>query len=177
VGCCRVLWWEHLPAGRSRVALDLAERVADGTFIAAARDRARREAQRAVEDWVAQQDYERAAAARLARVCLEGTGAIARAFATESRGCGVLRDVFGNPFRPVAFPGHWRTPAAVAIAWGMYESRDFAALPALADALQAAGCDPEDVLAPGSEDILGHCRWPGPHVRGCWVVDLVLGRT
>jgi hypothetical protein len=50
----------------------------------------------------------------------------------------------------------------------MYESRDFSAMPILADALQDAGCEDESILA--------HCRGPGPHVRGCWVVDLVLGR-
>jgi hypothetical protein len=49
----------------------------------------------------------------------------------------------------------------------MYEARDFSAMPILADALQDAGCD--------NDDILDHCRGPGPHVRGCWVVDLVLG--
>jgi hypothetical protein len=50
----------------------------------------------------------------------------------------------------------------------MYEARDFGALPILADALQDAGCD--------SADVLDHCRGPGPHVRGCWVVDRVLGK-
>ena len=57
---------------------------------------------------------------------------------------------------------------AVALARQMYESRDFSAMPILADALQDAGCD--------NEDILSHCRSDGPHVRGCWVVDLVLGK-
>ena len=79
-----------------------------------------------------------------------------------------IRDIFGNPFRQVAFASEWRTSAAVALAARMYESRDFAAMPILADALQDAGCD--------SADILDHCRGPGPHVRGCWVVDLVLGK-
>jgi hypothetical protein len=50
----------------------------------------------------------------------------------------------------------------------MYDSRDFTGLPILADALEKAGCD--------DTDILGHCRGPGPHVRGCWVVDLLLGK-
>jgi hypothetical protein len=50
----------------------------------------------------------------------------------------------------------------------MYESRDFSALPILADALQDAGCDDEDVL--------NHCRVERVHVRGCWVVDTVLGK-
>ena len=80
----------------------------------------------------------------------------------------LLRDVFGNPFRPVTFSPEWRTETAVAIARGMYESRDFSAMPILADALQDAGCD--------NDEILDHCRGPGPHVRGCWVVDLVLGK-
>jgi hypothetical protein len=73
-----------------------------------------------------------------------------------------------NPFRPTAFSPGWRTDTAVALAKQMYESRDFGAMPILADALQDAGC--EDAA------ILGHCRGAGPHVRGCWVVDLVLGK-
>ena len=81
---------------------------------------------------------------------------------------GLVWDVAGNPFRPVAFDPAWRTGTAVAIARGMYEAHDFSAMPILADALMDAGCDDEDVLA--------HCREPGPHVRGCWVVDGVLGK-
>ena len=81
----------------------------------------------------------------------------------------VLRDVAGNPFRTVDFSPEWRTSTAAAVARGMYESRDFSAMPILADALQDAGCEDAEVL--------DHCRGPGPHVRGCWVVDLVLGKT
>ena len=62
----------------------------------------------------------------------------------------------------------WLTVDVLALASQMYESRDFFAMPILADALQDAGCD--------NADILNHCRGPGPHVRGCWVVDLVLGK-
>jgi hypothetical protein len=83
--------------------------------------------------------------------------------------CDLIRDIFGNPFRPVAFDPSWRTSTAVALARQMYESRDFSAMPILADALEEAGCDSPDVLA--------HCRGDGPHVRGCWVVDLVLGKA
>ena len=79
----------------------------------------------------------------------------------------LIRDIFGNPFRPVAFDPRWRTETAVALATGVYADRAFDRLPVLADALEEAGCDHPDVLA--------HCRGPGPHVRGCWVVDLVLG--
>jgi hypothetical protein len=81
----------------------------------------------------------------------------------------LLRDIFGNPFRAVTFSPEWRTDTAVTLARQMYESREFGAMPILADALQDAGCD--------SDDILSHCRDTSQtHVRGCWVVDLVLGK-
>jgi len=81
----------------------------------------------------------------------------------------LLRDVFSNPFRPISFDASWRTSTAVAIAKQMYESREFGAMPILADALQDAGC--------GNDDILSHCRDAnGVHIRGCWVVDLVLDK-
>ena len=79
----------------------------------------------------------------------------------------LLRDILGNPFRPVALDPEWRTSTVVALAQGIYEERAFDRLPILADALQDAGCE--------NEDILNHCRSKGPHVRGCWVVDLLLG--
>ncbi|QJW95451.1 hypothetical protein [Frigoriglobus tundricola] len=82
--------------------------------------------------------------------------------------CHIIRDIFGNPFRPVTFASDWRTDTAVSLARTMYESSDFSAMPVLADALQDAGCD--------NGDVLDHCRTPGAHVRGCWVVDLVLGK-
>jgi hypothetical protein len=80
----------------------------------------------------------------------------------------LVRDIFGNPFRPVAFSPEWRTDTALALARQMYESREFSAMPILADALQDAGCD--------NEGVLSHCRGEGLHVRGCWVVDLVHGK-
>jgi hypothetical protein len=80
----------------------------------------------------------------------------------------VVRDIFGNPFRPGTFSPEWRTETVRALAQRMDDTDDFSVMPILADALQDAGCD--------SADILDHCRGPGPHVRGCWVVDLVLGK-
>lgn len=80
----------------------------------------------------------------------------------------LTRCIFGNPFRPVAFDPRWRTADVTALARGIYEDRAFDRLPLLADALMDAGCDHEEILA--------HCRSEGPHVRGCWVVDLVLGK-
>jgi hypothetical protein len=78
------------------------------------------------------------------------------------------RDIFGNPFRPVAFADSWRSETVVALAAGIYAERAFDRMPILADALEEAGCDHADVLS--------HCRGPGPHVRGCWVVDGLLGK-
>jgi hypothetical protein len=79
----------------------------------------------------------------------------------------LLREVYGHPYRFVPFRAAWRTSDVMTIARNMYESRDFSAMPILADALQDAGCD--------DDDILRHCRdAKQTHVRGCWVVDLVL---
>ena len=85
-------------------------------------------------------------------------------------GLRALREVFGNPFRPATLDPAWRTSTVLTLASQMYESRDFSAMPILADALQDAGCD--------SEEVLNHCRDAhATHVRGCWVVDLVLGKS
>jgi hypothetical protein len=81
----------------------------------------------------------------------------------------LVLEVAGNPFAPVEFPADWRTSTAVALARQMYKSRDFSLMPILADALQDAGCD--------SDAVLNHCRDANQlHVRGCWVVDGVLGK-
>jgi hypothetical protein len=79
----------------------------------------------------------------------------------------LLRDLFGNPFRPVAFDPAWRTAAVLALAGSADESGDYGALPILADALQEAGCEDAEVLT--------HCRAAPVHARGCWVVDAALG--
>ncbi|AMV27420.1 hypothetical protein VT84_23675 [Gemmata sp. SH-PL17] len=86
----------------------------------------------------------------------------------ESLALTVARCVWGNPFRPMTVDPGWVTSDVTSLSRQMYESRDFSAMPILADALQDAGCD--------SADVLDHCRGPRPHVRGCWVVDLVLGK-
>jgi hypothetical protein len=80
----------------------------------------------------------------------------------------LLHDIFGNPFRPVALDPSWLTTDVLMRAQLAYDDRAFHLLPELADALEAAGCHDAEVL--------GHCRGPGPHTRGCWVVDLILSR-
>jgi hypothetical protein len=81
----------------------------------------------------------------------------------------LIHEIVGNPFRPVTADPSWLTSTVTTLARQMYESRDFSAMPILADALQDAGCDNADMLA--------HCRSDGSHVRGCWVIDLLLGKA
>jgi hypothetical protein len=83
----------------------------------------------------------------------------------------LLHDIFGNPFRPVSINPAWlgwNDATAVKLANAIYDEKTFDRLPILADALEDAGCD--------NADILNHCRSEGPHVRGCWVVDALLGK-
>jgi hypothetical protein len=96
----------------------------------------------------------------------EAEKAILTAQAMQMR---IARCVFRNPFRLIAIDPAWRTATVAALAEAIYVERAFDRLPILADALQDAGCT--------NADILGHCRQGGDHVRGCWVVDLLLGKT
>jgi biotin carboxyl carrier protein len=80
----------------------------------------------------------------------------------------LLRDIVGNPFRLVTVDPSWLTSTVLALANGVYQDRAFDRLPILADALEDAGCD--------SADMLEHLHGDGPHVRGCWVVDLLVGK-
>jgi hypothetical protein len=86
-------------------------------------------------------------------------------------GSWLLYCVFGNPFRPTTLnPGWltWQGGTIRRLAQSIYEERAFGCLPLLADALEKAGCH--------DAALLDHCRTPGPHVRGCWVIDLLLGK-
>jgi hypothetical protein len=86
--------------------------------------------------------------------------------------CALLRDLFGNPFRPLRLNGawlRWNDGAVRKLARALYDAGRFGDLPVLADALEEAGCDDADLLA--------HCRAGGDHVRGCWAVDLLLGQS
>jgi hypothetical protein len=90
--------------------------------------------------------------------------------AARLRQCAILRDLFGNPFRPRRLEAawlRWNDRAVPRLARALYDDGRFADLPILADALEEAGCD--------DADLVGHCRGGG-HVRGCWAVDLLLGR-
>jgi hypothetical protein len=93
----------------------------------------------------------------------------------RARQCCVLRCVVGNPFRTMSPDDAWRTPSSQSLAQAVYDERilpagelDKVRLAILADALEEAGCT--------VPDLLDHLRAPGPHVRGCWPVDLLLAR-
>jgi hypothetical protein len=89
----------------------------------------------------------------------------------QARQCALLREVFGDPFLPKSIDPMWLAAndgAAVHLARGIYEGRAYEEMPILADALEEAGCD--------DTDMLWHCRHGKDHVRGCWVVDLLLGK-
>jgi hypothetical protein len=88
-----------------------------------------------------------------------------------SRLCGLLRDIFGNPFRPVSIDPawlQWHGGTVVRLAAAIYDERRFEDMPILADALEEAGC--------ADGHLLDHCRLPGEHARGCWLLDHLLGK-
>jgi hypothetical protein len=200
--CCRQIW-PYLTAPESRRAVELSEAYADGliedTERAAAHQAAtvvaRRERASApvAAEWASSQRipqfrlgqatadsasgtaYHAAEAAYSGAYYAAGTADRAAFDAgTQTKElelaaqAHLLRDIFGNPYRPVVLDPPWHTSTVLALAEGIYSDRAFDRLPILADALQDAGCD--------HSDILDHCRGPGPHVRGCWVVDLILGK-
>jgi hypothetical protein len=173
-GACRRHWDKLAP--ESRAALEVAERHADGLATNDELDAARESA------W---NHAGTAAGAAVAVLCfhpesyywLDHAHDITRGYLTAYEPepdpykpyRDIVRCVAANPHRPVAFAPEWRTDTAIALARQMYEAHDFGAMPILADALQDAGCD--------SDDVLTHCRDTSlTHVRGCWVVDLVLGK-
>jgi hypothetical protein len=80
----------------------------------------------------------------------------------------LLRCIFSNPFRHVTVEPEWLFPNVTTFAHTIYDERAFDQMPELTVALEAAGCT--------NDDVLGHCRGPGKHARGCWVVDLLLGK-
>jgi len=82
----------------------------------------------------------------------------------------VLREIFGNPFRPTPPAQAWRTAEVVGLARRCYDDRAFNSLTLLVDALQEAGCPPDHPL-------VAHCRDvpTAAHARGCWAVDALLG--
>jgi hypothetical protein len=163
---------------RSWRAVELMEQFADGYVTRADLGRAREEARQALllQKDQAEMTGETALAAA-AYVCFVAQLDLEDRWFFKARPlqsevdhiyrCNLLRDIL-NPFRLVILNPAWLTTTALALAQQMYDSRDFSPMPILADALQDGGCD--------NEDVLNHCRQPGEHTRGCWVVDLLLNK-
>lgn len=194
--CCRLVW-VRLSFRESQQAVEAAERFADDEIgcddLAAARN-----LHRSTDAWRTQRNAASAVSevsivADRTTVALEAAMAAAKyaahALTDKAEGgatsyreaswrpswdaarrteSGLVREIFGNPFSPVAIDPSWLTATVLELARQMYESGDFSPMPMLANALQDAGCD--------NNDILNHCRSEAVHVRGCWVVDLLLGK-
>jgi hypothetical protein len=197
--CVRRLW-HLLPDERSREAVKVTERFVDGRATEAELQQASDTARAALEAHLdARGGPNEASGPSTALILtdLEGGGAygIAHGVTTwtaralwktsdryeeyhaefHQRQPRSLRDIFGNPFQPVSLDPSWVTPDVLALAQAVYEDRVLPAgtlapdrLAVLSDALQDAGC--------GDATILSHCRSSLPHYRGCWVVDLLLGK-
>jgi hypothetical protein len=178
--CCHRVW-HLLPEVRSREAVAAAEKWADGLLkstelrvfqkAAAGTLTPRR---RGRSSWAAR------AAAQVAIPRKQWVGitawycrmALEQRVVEEKSHCKLLRDIFGIPWRQVSIDLSWlswQCNTVVHLAQTIYEERAFDRMPILADALEDAGCDNIDILA--------HCRQPGEHVRGCWVVDLLLCKS
>jgi hypothetical protein len=175
VACCRKRW-HLLNHPQAQAAILVAERFADGQVPKAELMAASKAAYDIyVEDQRSIFDPGRDAlgAASGAAMTIPGQAFNRAIYRMEHSGvCDLLREVFGNPFRPAPCIApawlSWNSGTVPRLAAAIYEDRAFDRLPVLADALEDAGCT--------DAAILGHCRAGGEHVRGCWVVDLVLGK-
>jgi hypothetical protein len=172
VACARRVWeWID---GPGRAAVDSAERFADGLAGPEELRAARLACQGAGGQaaWYAAATNPTIAARNAARSAQTGVAnnALPGSETAELLAqAALLQDIFGPIlFRPLAVDPSWLTPAVVQLARATYEDRSFDRMSKLADALEGAGCT--------DADLLGHCRGSRPHARGCWAVDLVLGR-
>ncbi|HEY1186012.1 MAG TPA: hypothetical protein VGE74_00085 [Gemmata sp.] len=202
VGCCRLIW-DRLVCPASREAVIASEAFADGRGsdddlttlnhraegaafgIDSKEERYRREQRGIVRGWLREEDgVEAAGVSGPSGVCVSFHEARTAASAAEHAASSIetfltytdpsilseqlVRCIFGNPFQPVTADTAWLTSDVVALAHGIYDEKGFDRMPILADALQDAGCD--------NDAVLNHCRGDGPHCRGCWIVDLILGK-
>lgn len=184
VACCKGIPFGRLSDQQSK-AVEIAEEYADGL----ATGQSLEDAHETFRDWSATSTYRCCAAwAATLGYALEAAMTVSHHSTHAARNitnynscskitthrniqCLFIRDLSGNPFRPVSIPPAvlaWNNGTIPRLAQAIYDERAFDRVPILADALEEAGCT--------SADILAHCRSAGPHVRGCWAVDVVLGK-
>jgi hypothetical protein len=181
--CCRRIW-DRITDERSRTAVEVAERFADGLATAgelhaacdAAHEASMAAAVLSATAWAAASAAGSASHPDAARIRGDG-GAVGMAAyrgraASRRWQCQVIRDVAGPfLFSPVSVAPVWlvwNDGIAPRLAQAIHDERAFDRLPILADALEDAGCT--------DRTILDHLRGPGPHVRGCWTIDLILSK-
>ena len=187
VGCCRRIW-DYLGDERSRRAVEVAEEYADGLVdrdrLVVARDGARDV--KVILRSPSQTPFQRAANAAFDATRDTGSSAsnnapyeAARALSFKDHNhceegelrqqANLLRCIFGNPFRPVFVHPDWLTTNVVSLAQTIYDNGAYDRIPILGDAIEEAGCN--------NTNILDHCRSETEHVRGCWVIDALLGNA
>ncbi len=189
--CVRRVWHRFARAVAGRRAVEVAEAFALDAANASDSEKANRDAEEAIVRARAGRlrDGLRAAAwctagvidalgvarsvAWAATYAAVGKNDVAKAAVERAAQSALLRDIFGNPFRHIALDSDWRTPTVILLAQSAYNERlmpggclDNTRLAVLADALEEAGCT--------EHSIIDHLRGPGPHVPGCWPVDLAL---
>jgi hypothetical protein len=199
VACCRRAW-RHLVDERSRNTVEMGERYADRLARAEELERADGEAMSALDEICTSKGYDIRGVLRKAPFSFQrGASAVIRwacaaawtatedaeraAWTAEgvanrkelAANCNLLRCIFGNPFRPDTINPASLTPTVLTLGSAAYQERylpsgelDIAHLAILADALEEGGCQDADILA--------HLRSSGVHVRGCWALDLLLGK-
>jgi hypothetical protein len=185
--CCRRIW--HLLHNRSQDFLEVSERYLDGLIDRRELVRASRLHSEFIHDLIPHTSTHIAATIVGGIAETGGAWALAWNAVSEARQvlllhssgfdnsvecraqAALLREIIGNPFSSSIINRailRWQDAIVPKLAGGLYDELDFDRLPILADALEEAGCT--------NTDILNHCRQPGEHVRGCWVIDLVLGK-
>lgn len=168
VACARVVW-DQMIDPRSRAAVEVVERFADGQASLGELSAAEQLANRVVIE-MSRHPAAPLGPALTARLATQGFGFLQ---SPEHRRLQptILSDLFGGLIVRPGFDPAWGAAnggTAARIAGAIDRESRFADLPVLGDALEEAGCTQDSVL--------GHCRDGGPHFRGCWVVDCVLGR-
>ncbi|QEL15693.1 hypothetical protein [Limnoglobus roseus] len=181
--CCHRIEHRFPPDDRCRSALDTCERYVEGLTGSDELAAAYHAADQAFTEFDDQNGWETSASAVSSACSAKDIAVFAESAAREAAllvwpriqrqleyrwQSQVLRCLFGNPFHASTIESSWLTSTAIALAEGIYADKAFDRLPILADALQDTGCE--------NADILTHLRGDGPHVRGCWALDLVLGK-